>query len=71
MKIQMRSVATGRLNEMEINTTPEKVKEWCHIPFSERPYIQDFFPELNADEREFILSGSTPEEWKELFGEEE
>lgn len=31
--------------------------------------IQVAFPHLTADEREFILSGITKEEWKELFGE--
>ncbi len=34
-------------------------------------YIQDAFTGLTASEREFIQSGTTPEEWKQLFGEEE
>jgi len=29
--------------------------------------IQDIFPNLTADEREFIKSGITNEEWKILF----
>ena len=33
-------------------------------------FIQDAFPMLTADEREFIQSGTTPEEWKQMFGEE-
>ena len=33
--------------------------------------IQDAFPMLNADEREFLMTGITPEEWDDLFGEEE
>ena len=33
--------------------------------------IQDAFPMLGDDEREFLLTGLTPEEWDDLFGEEE
>lgn len=30
--------------------------------------IQNAFPNLNADEREFIKTGMTPELWDSLFG---
>ena len=30
--------------------------------------IQDVFPELTANEREFIMTGITPQEWEEAFG---
>jgi len=33
--------------------------------------IQDAFPFLSADEREFLLTGMTPEEWELEFGDEE
>jgi hypothetical protein len=33
--------------------------------------IQDAFPTLTADEREFILTGITSEEWDEIFPEED
>lgn len=33
--------------------------------------IQDAFPMLNADQREFLMTGLTPEEWDAIFGEEE
>lgn len=62
-----RSVITGKINTMDINTGPEKVLEWLHMPYTERPLIQDYFPELNEDEREFLLNGITPEEWDGLF----
>jgi hypothetical protein len=29
--------------------------------------IQDVFPELNADEREFMISGTHPACWDEMF----
>ena len=28
--------------------------------------IQDVFPELSADDREFLLTGLTPEDWEKL-----
>jgi hypothetical protein len=31
--------------------------------------IQEAFPMLNADQREFIMTGVTPEEWSKYFGE--
>lgn len=34
-------------------------------------HIQNAMPELTADEREFLLTGMTPEEWDATFGEEE
>lgn len=34
-------------------------------------HIQNAMPELTADEREFLLTGMTPEEWDAAFGEEE
>lgn len=30
--------------------------------------IQNAFPNLNPDEREFLFTGITPEKWKQLFG---
>ena len=30
-------------------------------------YIQDIFPNLSADDREFIKTGITPEEWDAVF----
>jgi hypothetical protein len=33
--------------------------------------IQDIFPMLSDNDREFIMTGSTPEEWAELFSVDE
>jgi hypothetical protein len=33
--------------------------------------IQDAMPNLNADEREFVMTGITPYEWDNMFEEEE
>lgn len=41
------------------------------IAYHEGELIQDAFPSLNADEREFLLSGLTPEEFDALFCDED
>lgn len=33
-------------------------------------YIQDLMSYLSDDEREFLMSGFTPAEWNEMFGDE-
>jgi len=33
--------------------------------------VQDAFPMLSPEQREFLMTGMTPEEWDDLFGEEE
>lgn len=66
MKILKRSEHSGKINEMEINVDPDKLQQWQKFDYRARPFIQDFFPELNADEREFLLSGMTPQEWKDF-----
>lgn len=33
--------------------------------------IQNAFPTLSADDREFLMTGITPEEWANIFGKEE
>lgn len=37
---------------------------WAH----DECLIQDCFPDLDANEREFIMSGITIEEWTEIYG---
>ena len=33
--------------------------------------VQDAFPHLDVGQREFILSGITPDEWNNTFGDDE
>lgn len=46
------------------------LQAWFIWEYKNEP-IQDAFPSLTAAEREFLISGSTEEEWNEMFGEEE
>lgn len=43
------------------------LKDLQEFESGSRRCIQDVFPYLTADEREFLLTGSTPAEWNDLF----
>ena len=59
---------TGETNQMTLDVTREQINE-IEKPGHMRRCVQDIFPKLTPDEREFILTGITPESWDELFKE--
>jgi uncharacterized protein (DUF779 family) len=65
MKLSKRSIISGKINEMNLDITEEQYFSW-----KTGDLVQNVFPHLNSEEREFIVSGITPQEWKEVFGEE-
>lgn len=71
MLITKRSVFTNQIHTMEIPVRKEDYEMWEKTPPNQRPLIQQYFHYLTADEREFILSGCTPNEWDEMYNEEE
>lgn len=42
-----------------------------HREYCAGALIQQAFPFLSAEEREFLMTGITPEEWDEIFPQEE
>ena len=66
MIIQKASPITGELNSMEIDVTLQQINDW-----QRGALIQDVMPDLTVDEREFMISGMTPEEWTSVFGTDE
>lgn len=60
------SQATGITHNRELPISPmeymEGIDKWCSGEL-----IQNAFPTLSADDREFIKTGITPEEWDDLF----
>lgn len=63
MLVSRVSDLTGNRSTMEIPVSEVALEQWESYSRYERPLIQDFFPALTADEREFILTGITPQEW--------
>ena len=64
-----RSVLSGELNVMDLYLDPNALERWLTSSRAERPFLRDEFPHLSDDEREFLLSGSTPDEWDKYFGQ--
>lgn len=46
-------------------------RSWSANPGHGREHMQNIFPQLNAEQREFLMTGSTQQEWDELFGTED
>ena len=66
MKITRTDFWTGKINTLDLDCTEKEYMNWRKGMFA-----QDAFPRLNADEREFIMTGYTPESWADMFPEEE
>lgn len=67
MVIAKTSMFTGIKNTMTLDVTREQITEF---KTSARRSIQEIFPNLAPHEREFLLTGTTPEEWNAVFEKE-
>ena len=67
MRILRKSALTGNVNTMDINVTDEQFTKYL----GSNECIQNVLPDLSVDEREFLISGITQDEWNEAFGLEE
>ena len=65
MKITKTSPFTNTTNVMDINVTQEQIALW-----ESGTLIQNAMPHLTPDEREFIMTGITPNEWDSAFSDE-
>lgn len=65
MQITRKSMFTGTVRTREIDISVAQWAKW-----REGMPIQDAAPHLSPDDREFIKTGVTPEEWDAVFGEE-
>lgn len=63
MQITRTSPFTGKVHTCEIDVTEAQLKAW-----EDGQLIQDAMPHLSADDREFIKTGITTEEWNNVFG---
>lgn len=60
-----RSIYSGIIRTREINVTEEQLIAW-----NNGMLIQLAMPDISNEEREFILTGITGEEWDEMYAEE-
>lgn len=66
MQVTQISPMTGKENTKEIDCTLEQFTLWQN-----GAHIQDVMPKLSPADREFLISGSTQEDWDAMFPEEE
>ena len=64
MEITKTSIHSGITRTLHLPVTAEQIAAW-----KAGELIQNAMPWLNADEREFIKTGITPEEWQEIFAD--
>ena len=65
MLITKQSGLTGKQHSMDVDVTDEDIQKW-----KEGTMIQLAMPNLTPDEREFIMTGITPQEWSGMLEEE-
>ena len=66
MLVAKTSMISGKTNTMVLSITNAQLERWVGGEL-----IQDVFPDLSVDQREFLMTGVTQEEWNQNFGEEE
>ena len=67
MQVQRISSISGKINTMDLNVTQDQLDQYAQGGV----FIQNVFPNLKPDEREFIKTGITKQEWNEMFGDPE
>jgi hypothetical protein len=60
MEITKKSMISGITRTMDLPVTRCQINLW-----RTGTLIQDAMPELDDDQREFIMTGITPEEWEQ------
>jgi hypothetical protein len=65
MMIVRKSPFTGKFHKKELNVTPSQFDAW-----ERGVHIQKAFPDITDDDREFIKTGITGEEFDSMMGGE-
>ena len=65
MLIERKSMVSGKVHAIDLDVTQDQIAAW-----NSGMYIQDAMPQLSDDEREFMMTGITPEEWDATFCED-
>lgn len=61
MLIKRISQLTNQVHERDVPITEEQLRAWRHGAL-----IQEAMPDLDEEEREFLQTGITPEEWRKF-----
>ncbi len=64
MIVTRKNIFTGQKRSLNLDVTQEQLDRW-----NNGEKIQNVFPHLSVDEREFLMTGIIGEEWNELTEE--
>ena len=62
MRIKRKSPFSGKVHEMDLPITDKQLQRWAAGALA-----QNVWPDLTPYQREFIMTGITPEEWDDTF----
>jgi hypothetical protein len=65
MLVTRKSMFTGIERTLDLDITQEQIDA-----YNNGALVQNAFPNLSADDREFIMTGVTADEWDNAFGED-
>lgn len=65
MKITKKSMLSKKVTTLDLPVTQEQLDKW-----KGGELIQKAMPHLTPDQREFLMTGMTSEEWDEMFPKE-
>lgn len=67
LRLTIKSLFSGREHTKELPITHEQWHNWQ----SGCMKIQHAMPHLSADDREWLMTGATPDEWEAEFGQDD
>jgi hypothetical protein len=68
LEVTRKSILSGKMHSMELDITQEQLDKWEQVGSD---LVQVAFPNISSSEREFLMTGITPTEWNDAFGDEE
>ncbi len=66
IQVTRQSVLTRKMNTMKLPILQEHLDIYDKIGGFN---VQDIFPQLDAEQREFLINGVTPQEWNKYIGD--
>ena len=66
LDVTRKSILSGKTNTMSLDITQETLDIYEQVHGG---LAQAIFPNLNKEEREFLISGITPDEWNKYIGD--
>ena len=63
VRVHKQSCITGKHHSMVLPTRQGELEHWEE----NMTLVQDAFPHFDENQREFLISGATPDEWDDLF----